>query len=262
MIFIPKTTTIKKIENLNVNTKMFTFDISLGSQPGQFVNIWIPDLDEKPFSVAFDNGQETKVAISKVGIFTEKIFQMNKGDKVGMRGAFGKQFSIFENKKIILVGGGFGAAPLHFLGTKLQEKNCHITMIIGARNKDLLIYEKECINSSFDLIQTTNDGSKGIKGFVTNALEEVLKNKKYDFIQTCGPEKMMEAVVNICKKKDIDYEVSLERYMKCGFGICGQCACNKKLVCTDGPIFNKEEIKRMPDFGKFHRDKNGKKIFF
>ncbi len=260
--YIPQSAKILSVEELNKNTKMFTLDISLGAKPGQFVNIWIPHFDEKPFSVASDDGKQTKLAIANVGRFTAELFTKKCDDTIGIRGPYGNSFSVRADEKIILVGGGFGSAPLHFLGETSQKNGCDITIIIGARTKDFLMYEEECAESEFRVITTTNDGSAGEEGFVTGPLERLLKTENIDFVQTCGPEKMMEAVALLCKQANVLCEVSLERYMKCGFGICGQCSCGSKLVCRDGCVFSGEEALSLPDFGKFHRGPEGQKEYF
>lgn len=261
-IFSPVSATILNISDLNENTRMFSFDCSLGAKPGQFLNIWIPDQDEKPFSVAFDDGKTLSVAIAKVGPFTEALFSKKAEDRVGIRGPFGNAFSFSGKKRVALVGGGFGAAPLFFLGKKWAKERASVSVIFGARKKDLLFYLDKCESEGFEVFATTDDGSFGEKGFVTAPLERLLAEGKIDLVQTCGPEKMMEAVAKLCEKYGIPSEISMERYMKCGFGVCGQCACGQKLVCRDGCIFSGSEALQMEDFGKFHRGAEGQKKWF
>jgi len=257
--FSPVSARILDISDLNETTRLFSFDLSLGAEAGQFVNLWIPDRDEKPFSVAFDDGKILQIAIAKVGAFTEELFSRKVGDRVGIRGPFGNTFSSSEKKRVVLVGGGFGAAPLFFLGTKWAEKGSAVSVIFGARKKDLLFYLDKCATAGFEVFATTDDGSFGEKGFVTSPLERILTEGRVDMVQTCGPEKMMEAVAKLCEHYKIPSEVSVERFMKCGFGVCGQCACDKKLVCRDGCVFSGSEVLQMEDFGKFHRGAEGQK---
>ena len=112
------------------------------------------------------------------------------------------------------------------------------------------------------MLITTDDGSFGRKGFTIDALEEVLKNKKnkIKIVYTCGPEIMMKKVFDICQKYKVELEASLERYMACGFGICGKCMVNDQIVCIDGPIFNSKQLGRMPEFGNTARLKSGRKV--
>mgnify|MGYP001573243476 FL=1 len=111
------------------------------------------------------------------------------------------------------------------------------------------------------MIVTTDDGSYGRKGFTTDILGEVLsKNKKIKIVYTCGREIMMKRVFEICKKHKRECEASLERMMKCGFGICGACMINDRIVCMDGPIFNSKQLSKLSEFGKFARLKSGRNV--
>lgn len=258
-LFSPQSATILQTEELNAHTRSFVLDISLGAEPGQFVNIWLPNLDEKPFSVANDTGSEITIIVSAVGPFSNALLTKKPGEKIGIRGPFGNTFSLQKNKKIVLVGGGFGTAPLHFLGKKAQKEDCEVTIIIGARTKDLLLFVDRCQHSQFRTLFSTNDGSAGEKGLVTDILQKLLETEQIDLVQSCGPEKMMEAVAKLCQSKGIPSELSLERYMKCGFGLCGQCVCDGTLVCRDGTVFSGEEALSLSDFGTFHRDAEGRK---
>ena len=111
------------------------------------------------------------------------------------------------------------------------------------------------------MIAATDDGSYGRKAFTTEVLEEVLgENKEIKIVQTCGPEIMMKKILDICNKYKVECEASLERVMKCSFGICGSCMINDKLVCRDGPIFNSKQLNKLSEFGNFARLKSGKKV--
>lgn len=261
--YIPQTAKVKNIFDSAKNVKTFVFEAeNFNCKPGQFVNLWVANIDEKPFSVARDTGKEIWLTISKVGPFTEEVFKLKKGDLVGIRGPYGKGFSVLKNKKIALIGGGFGMAPLHFLGEELIKNKCEVFAILGARNKDFLIFEEECQKSGFKTFIATDDGSKGKKGFSTDLLEDLIKKEQLDAVQTCGPEKMMEKVAKICQKNKIFCEISMERYMKCGFGICGQCVCGGKRMCVDGPVVDGNWALEQEEFGKYKRGPEGQKEFF
>ena len=108
---------------------------------------------------------------------------------------------------------------------------------------------------------TTDDGSFGRKGFTTDILEEMLiRNKNIKIIQTCGPEVMMKKILDLCNNHKVECEASLERYMSCGFGICGKCMVNDKVVCIDGPVFNSKQLNGMSEFGNTARLKSGRKV--
>jgi len=261
---VPVTIPIKKIipEALNIST--FVFEYNLEAKPGQFVNLWIPGVDEKPFSIANCNEKEFWLTIAKVGPATEKLFELKVGDYVGIRGPYGTSFEAKPNSTIALVGGGYGTAPLYYFGLKAKEQGCNVYFLTGARNIDLLTYIDQAKKAGFEVSMTTNDGSAGKEGFVTVILEELLKTKKIDSIHTCGPEVMEKAVLNLADKYDTRLQISVERYMKCGFGVCGQC-CVDDLgipICKQGPVMEKELVKQIKEFGVYHRDRDGKKVFY
>ncbi len=242
------------------NIRTFSFKGTLNAKPGQFCMLWIPGVDEKPFSIARDYDGEIWLTICNVGPATNELFKMKKGDKVGLRGAFGHGFSTVNQKNVVLVGGGYGTAPLHYTGKKHLENGSTVTMIIGARSADLLMHEKWSEEAGFQVLVATNDGSKGTKGFTTHVLADLLEQEKIDLIQTCGPEVMMKAIAQMSMEKGIDCEVSIERYMKCGFGICGQCVTESgEKMCQTGPVVTAKKALTYPDFGIFHRGSEGQK---
>ncbi len=249
---------IDRIQDEAKDIKTFVFKGTLNSKPGQFCMLWLPGHDEKPFSIARDYDGEIWLTICKVGKATEFLFTMKSGDRVGLRGAYGHGFSTVSHKKIVLVGGGYGTAPLHFTGKCHQDAGSEVTMIIGARTKDFLIWDKKSEASGFRTLIATNDGSAGIEGFTTHILEKLLSEEKIDLVQTCGPEKMMKAIAEMCIAQHVACEVSVERYMKCGFGVCGQCVVETgEKMCQTGPVVSAEKAMTFRDFGVFHRGAEG-----
>lgn len=235
------------------NQKSFFFKHHLDCKPGQFVMVWLPGVDEKPMAVSYLSRNEFAFTSQAIGTFTKALENIKKGDKLGIRGPYGNSFSIKENACI--VAGGVGMASVSTLIDVLKNP----IVIYGARTKEHLIYLKRYKNKN--MIITTDDGSFGRKGFTTDILEEMLKqNKKIRIIYTCGPEIMMKKVLDICNKYKVDCEASLERYMACGFGICGKCMIDDKIVCIDGPIFNSKQLKKLSEFGNFVRLKSGRKV--
>src|SRR3989344_4249407 len=159
---------------------------------------------------------------------------MKKGDKIGIRGPYGTPFSI--KKDACVVAGGVGIASVSTLIDALKNP----VIVYGARSKEHLIYLKRY--KSKKMILCTDDGSFGRKGFTTDALDEVLsQNKKIKVVYTCGPEVMMKKVFEICNKHKVECEASLERYMACGFGVCGKCMINDKICCIYRPVFNSNQ---------------------
>jgi dihydroorotate dehydrogenase electron transfer subunit len=256
---LPEVLEIKSIKDENWKTKTFFFDKKIKVEPGQFMMLWIPELDEKPFSVSFD--EPLGLTIAKVGPFTEKLFQMKEYDKVGLRGPYGHGFEL-KGKNICLVSGGCGCAPILLLAKNAKLKKINVTSILGAKSTNDLLLVDEMKKYASEIIITTDDGSFGEKGFTTDALKELLNKKSFDCVYTCGPEKMMKKVFEICEDSEIMLQASLERYMKCGFGLCGQCSIDGIRVCKDGPVLDSNQLKKLTEFGVFTRNKSGAKIYF
>ena len=243
----------KKIENNNFATLFFNHAISF--KPGQFVMVWIPGIDEKPYTISYHSQDQFAITIEAKGIFSQKAISLTKGDLIGIRGPFGNGFDIQEGQRTAVVAGGCGMAPLATLVEKLDPDTLFIH---GARSKEYILYPDR-----FDQDRKfcTDDGSFAQKGFVTDLLEnEIAKGPKIDMIYTCGPEIMMYNVFQICEKHGIPCQVSMERYMRCGFGVCGACVCGNQVVCMDGPVFGSDKIRKMKDFNTRALLKSGKDV--
>lgn len=245
-MFEMQTLKIKKIIKENYRINSIVLDGMLNSKPGQFLMVWIPDLDEKPFGIA--NPNPLTLSVANVGSFSSKIHSLKEGDLLSFRGPIGTFFNLKNEKKIILVAGGYGVVPLYFLAKYAVENKIKCTVILGAKTKEDLVYVSYFEKLKCNLILCTDDGSCGEKGFVTTPLENLLKSEKFDKLFSCGPNPMMKQVGKLCNKYNIPFEFSLEAYMKCGMGICGTCVIGDKLVCKDGPVFNKKELENLGFF--------------
>lgn len=236
---------IKKIYDDADRVKTFEFDYDFKALPGQFAMVWLPGVNEKPFSFSYPNA----ITVMRVGDFTEKLFKLKEGDLLGFRGPYGRPFSIVEGKSIA-VGGGCGCAPMFLL----CQRSPQIKLILGARSEQALIKSRKIKGS--DIIKAIDPK------FPTQILEEKLKKEKVEMVYSCGPEKMMVKVIEICEKYKVNCEVSLERYMKCGFGLCGQCCIDNSgwRVCKDGPVISGKEALKLSEFGKYRRESSGQKI--
>ncbi|MFH1470312.1 MAG: dihydroorotate dehydrogenase electron transfer subunit [Candidatus Micrarchaeota archaeon] len=243
---------ITKTELEGTRVKTFCLDLGMDAEPGQFVMVWLPGIEEKPICVAGVN--PLKLSIAKVGPFSSKMYELEIGGLVWVRGPFGRGFKL-KGKKVVMVGGGYGVAPLRFLEENARKKGIKTLFIMGAKNCKELLNKPEART----LNVCTDDGSEGVKGFVTEYLEVALK-EGYDCVYACGPEKMLVKVMEICERAKIECQLSLERYMKCGFGLCGQCSCGGLMVCKDGPVFTGKELKRNEEFGKTRLDASGKRV--
>jgi dihydroorotate dehydrogenase electron transfer subunit len=256
----PKITKIKDIKKENSNVKTLFFNISKNVHPGQFFMIWIPTIDEIPMSISHIENDVIGITFKRVGDSTNALFELKVGDKLGIRGPYGNGFHL-TGKNILFIGGGTGIATLAPTVEDAIDKNISTMVILGAKNKKELFFEERLKNYGADLKISTDDGSIGFKGLATDLAKELIKKEKFDSIITCGPEIMMKKIFDITK--DIPFQASLERYMKCGIGICGQCCVGKGLrVCEEGPVFDRKTLKNIEDFGIFKRDAAGRKVKF
>lgn len=239
----------------NENFATLFFNHGLEFKPGQFIMVWIPGFDEKPYTISHHSKDQFAITIEAKGLFSNKAITLKKGDLVGIRGPFGNGFDIQSNQKSAVVAGGCGMAPLAPLMDKLDADTLFIH---GARSKEFILFPDR-----FDQKREfcTDDGSFGHKGFVTQVLEEQIRQgRSMDMVYTCGPEIMMYNVFQICEKHGIPCQVSMERYMRCGFGVCGACVCGNQVVCTDGPVFGSPQIREMKDFNTRALLKSGKDV--
>ncbi len=258
----PISVQIKKAVEESVRAVTLYFDMpDRDFLPGQFVMVWIPDVDEIPMSVASWKKPTAGITVQIIGPATEALSKLTTGDWIGIRGPFGNSFTISDYEHALLVGGGVGVAPLYFLCKVLLEQDIKVTAIWAAKTKDeLILYDLEKISSGvFNLVITTDDGSMGQKGLATDALRTLLRNNDFDRIYTCGPELMMHLTFKLATEQGIAIEASLERYMKCGCGICGTCSLDPtgELVCMDGPVFDQTRLEKIEEFGRYHRDGMG-----
>jgi dihydroorotate dehydrogenase electron transfer subunit len=261
----PELVEITRIRDEADGIKTIFFRNSMESKPGQFVMIWIPRMDEKPFAISYSENGEIGITVSGVGPFSNKLTSMNVGDKLGIRGPYGNGYTIDKDaKSIVMVGGGYGSASLTLLSEEAVKKGCSVKFILGARNFNKLVFVERIkkLLGEENLIITTDDGSTGIKGFVTDALQDLLSKEHVDKIFVCGPDKMMKAVVDIGIERSINGEVSMERYMKCGFGICGHCCVDPIGIrlCVEGPVVNFETAAKVTELGNYHRVKSSMKV--
>jgi dihydroorotate dehydrogenase electron transfer subunit len=154
---------------------------------------------------------------------------------------------------------------MFFAATEAAKDGCTLDVIIGARGKDHLLYVKEFGKLPKTTVHiATDDGSEGHKGYNVDLLPGLLKNGGVDLVFSCGPERMLLKVSDITFEHKIPSQLSLERYMKCGYGLCGNCVVDPLGIrlCTEGPVVKNETARKIAEFGKYHRDELGKKHSF
>ena len=191
----------------------------------------------------------------------EKILE-KVGDLLGWRGPYGQGFKLNNDAPAFLISGGCGVGPLYFLATRAIERGIPTTVAIGAKTAAALPYVEQFRELGVDLLIATDDGSMGYEGYVTDLAGDTVAdwNGQKPIVYACGPEGMLVATHRLCHEHDIHGQLSLERYMKCGFGICGQCAIDGLLVCKDGPVFSIEQLDGVHDFGRARRSATGRRL--
>ncbi|MCX6664999.1 MAG: dihydroorotate dehydrogenase electron transfer subunit [Euryarchaeota archaeon] len=240
--------------------KTITFTHPGSVQPGQFYMIWIPGVDEIPMSISTINEETKGITFRKVGEATTALATLKPGDLIGVRGPYGRGFTL-SGKHVLFVGGGTGIAMLAPAVEQAKKQGIDATVVIGVKNKTELFFDKRIKDTGANVFISTDDGSFGQKGLATDIAMDLLKKNTYSSVLTCGPEPMMKKLLDLCK--NIPFQASLERYMKCSIGICGQCCIGRGLrVCKEGPVFDGKTLQNIEDFGNYRRDASGKKIQF
>lgn len=241
---------IKFKEELAPGCKLFQVDapeIAKKAQAGQFIILRVAEEGERiPLTIA-DSDPGTgllTIIFQEVGETTAKLGTLNKGDNIpDLVGPLGKPTHLENFGTVVCIGGGIGAAPIHPIIKALRAKGNHVITILGARNKDLLVWEDKLKQASDELIVCTDDGSYGREALVTEPLWEMIEQgKKIGMVVAIGPVVMMQAVCHVTKEKEIPTVVSLNPIMVDGTGMCGACRVTvdgtTKFVCVDGPEFD------------------------
>jgi len=235
----------------NPVTVTFYFPYKIPSIPGQFLMVDVPGEEEIPISLS----SERSITVKAIGDTTHKMLEIEEGDLIGIRGPYGNGFELVEGKKLV-VGGGIGIAPLRYLIRYLGKD---MDIVYGVKTMEELIFVDELKASS--TIFTIEDGSFGEKGTVVDVLGSMSLGE-YAQIYVCGPEMMIATILNLFEREGVlsISQISIERYMKCGVGICGSCCIDPSglRVCIDGPVFKGEMLKNS-EIGKYHRNGSGRK---
>ena len=224
--------------------------IAAKAKPGQFVIIRIHEKGERiPLSLAdIDPARGTiSLIVMCVGKTTSELATLNAGDHIkDVCGPLGNPTHIENFGKVVLAGGGFGVAPLYPIGKALRAAGNRVVTVMGARNKDLLIYTAEMQGISDKVVVSTDDGSAGIKGVITDALGAWLEEDGADLVMAVGPAPMMEAVCRKTASFGVKTIVSLNAVMIDGTGMCGGCRVTVggkvRFACVDGPEFDAHQV--------------------
>jgi dihydroorotate dehydrogenase electron transfer subunit len=234
-------------------------NIALKALPGQFLHIKVTNntspLLRRPISIHMRDREKGSISIlyRVVGTGTQLLSRYKPGDRINIIGPLGNGFPLaVEFKRIAVVGGGIGTAPLLFLALEAVNSGRDVLYIEGARCKDALLLSEHLENSGCRVMVATDDGSLGYRGFPTELLKSRLERESFDAVYACGPKPMLRGI----KKLSLEYRtpafISLEERMGCGIGACLSCVCKVivdggsgaeyRKVCTDGPVFPAEAV--------------------
>jgi dihydroorotate dehydrogenase electron transfer subunit len=231
---LPQPARIGRVIAESAKVKTFIIEASLEAEPGQFVMVWLPRVDEKPFSLA--DADPLTLTVARVGPFTSEMHKLRAGGRLWFRGPLGRGFELV-GENLLLVGGGYGVAPLAFLARRAREAGREVTAVIGAQSKDDLIFESRFAKLGCRVVAATEDGSAGVRGLAACVADDLLSCGDFDAVYACGPEAMLDSLAEMCIGRCVLCQLSRESYMRCGLGICGSCQRDGMLVCRDGPVF-------------------------
>jgi len=242
-LFTPYRVAEVRIENPKTCTIIFNAPLE-DVQPGQYLMAWLPDLDERPFSISGDD--PLAITVADVGPFSHGLIQLDKGDRVWVRGPFGRGFSL-TSQSHMLVGGGYGAAPLSLLAKRAREKGHRVSVALGAKTEDDLMMVSAFTAMGCQVYTVTEDGSSGLRGVVTAAVEQAFEEWQPGALYACGPNQMLLALAAYAREKRLPAQLSFEAMIRCGIGLCGSCELPEAvcaqlgippgfLVCHDGPV--------------------------
>jgi len=236
------------------DTKTFEFQWDEKVSPGQFIMVWVPGMEEIPMSLS-KTSRIKSITVKKIGKDTQKLHELRLGDPLRIRGPYGKGFDLKKSKRMLIIGGGVGTAAII-----PAVKETGADTIIGARTDKDIIMDDVAAKYVKNLWIATDDGSRGFHGNVVQLMKEKVFENRYDMVLACGPEIMQFYLYKACVELGVDCQLSLERHMKCGAGVCGCCVMDDMRVCKDGPVFTKEQISKMKDFGASKRDECGRLV--
>ncbi len=261
----PRVTTIDVVrkETARHSTIAFRDDALAAAPAGTFCMVWVPGVDEVPMGLGYNDGEgRVTLTVEGKGDCTKALLDLKVGARIGVRGPYGRGFALPKKGHVCFVGGGTGIAPMARGAQQALESGLEVTVVAGARSRDLLLLHPHLGTLADDELihyePCTDDGSFAYKGQTTARLSQLLDEEDFAYVAACGPERMMQKVTQMCEAAGVPSEASLERYMKCATGICDACTVGDGLrLCVEGPVLAAKELATVPEFGVCHRDAAG-----
>ncbi len=248
--------TVKIVSNEKICPRFFKLSLKCDAivkiiQPGQFIHIKVSEtlipFFRRPFSV-YRAKKYIEVLYEAIGLGTKTLATREPGEYLDILGPLGNTFSMPQKyiKQVVMIGGGIGVAPFLMLSDALAKKNLELILLYGGRSKGHTFDMKEFKKNGCKVFTATDDGSAGIRGYVSNLFSKIDPNPKSTMLYTCGPHPMMVAVQEFSKKHNLYCEAACEQMMACGLGACLGCSIpttsGYKTVCYDGPVFDIRKV--------------------
>jgi dihydroorotate dehydrogenase electron transfer subunit len=246
---LPRPYSIVEIRIETPSIRTFVLGGQIEAEPGQFVMAWLPQIDEKPFSLS--GTAPIAITVDRVGPFTEALHSLSTGARIWLRGPYGRGFSLPEgDAALMLISGGCGVAPLLYLAQVARRAGHPVQAVLGARTGAGLLLEDHFADLGCGVHLATDDGTTGTRGTAVDLAASLLDTGYLSTVclYACGPEPMLEGVYHLAEARGLSCQLSYEAYMRCALGICGSCVRGDRLVCRDGPVF-----RRPPSLLEHHR---------
>ncbi|MDW8065084.1 MAG: dihydroorotate dehydrogenase electron transfer subunit [Anaerolineae bacterium] len=229
----PQAIRVLRVVRENPRVSTLILDARMEAQPGQFLMAWLPGYEEKPFSLA--EADPVTLTVARVGPFSAALHALQPGDRLWIRGPLGRGFTL-EGQRILLVGGGYGVAPLAFLARQAIARGMAVTALTAARRAEDVLYADRFQALGASVVVATEDGSAGERGRAPEVAARLLGSDSYDALYGCGPEGMLEGLRALAAAFGIPAQLSYEAYMRCGVGLCGSCEREGIVLCLEGPV--------------------------
>jgi dihydroorotate dehydrogenase electron transfer subunit len=239
---LPNLYTIAEVRIETPTIRTFVLDGEVDAAPGQFVMAWLPRLDEKPFSLS--GTSPIALTVDRVGPFSTAMHALAPGDRLWLRGPYGRGFEVVDGP-LMLISGGCGVAPLLYLAQVARRTaspvcaRAAVHAVLGARTEAGLLLEEQFARLECDVHLATDDGSAGVQGTSLDLAASLIEKDRLApaCLYACGPEPMLEGVYRLAQTHSLPCQLSYEAYMRCALGVCGSCVRGDQLVCRDGPVF-------------------------
>jgi dihydroorotate dehydrogenase electron transfer subunit len=235
------------------------FGLEGSALPGQFAMLWAPGGEEMPMGLSYTDWGSKGATFKVVGEGTAALSKLKPGAWLGVKGPLGRGYSI-KGADIIAIAGGTGIASLAPAIELAVSEGKRVTVVLGAKAEGEMFFDKRLKRLSVNLQLATDDGSMGKKGLATDIAQRLVEKGAFDQLLACGPEPMLARAARMAEEFGIESQCSVERYMKCGLGLCGACALGGARVCVDGPVFAGKALLAIPDFGKRKLAPSGKVV--